>query len=356
MKKLLARAGVVLGAGLGAMALAAPAQADVSGDSSGFTVSVHLNVSSGGGDPVPSAGTTISVPAKCYWGPTTNFDGTDPEAFWKYYKESLPFLQGSETAAGYYSFPEGSQIEDIAKQEKHGDGDFTWYQLNCRDGVNGAKEGYTTSRWTTPDSYGAELGGQPVPVGYAVFPAAQPPPPPLVDVKDVTESLWDVASADLGQATMGRNPTIAAHDDATLVNLPTWFWVTNPVESLAQDGVIDITASIPGSPVRTHLHAETGDVAITSDAGSTECGPEQVQQAYTSGASDAGACTISFDRARPAGWDVRTLISWTGTWDGADNNGPQGGDLAPVTLISDTNVPVQESQALVNSADGDGNP
>jgi hypothetical protein len=128
--------------------------------------------------------------------------------------------------------------------------------------------------------------------------------------------------------------------------------VTNPAKSLADDGLIDITASIPGSPVRTHLTAKTGDIAVSSDAGSTTCSPTQVQKAYTRGASDEGACTIPFERANRAGWDVRTMITWTGEWDGVDNDGPDGGPLAPVTLVSDTNVPVSESQALVDAADG----
>jgi hypothetical protein len=353
MKKLVLRAFGVVAVGLGVAMVAAPAQADVSGGSNGFTVSVHVTVSSGGGDPVPSGGITISVPAKCYWGPTTNFDGTDAKAFLKFYKESLPFLQGSEAEAGYYAFPPDSQIQDIADQEKAGK-DFTWYQLNCRDGVNGAKEGYTSSRWTTPDSYGPEQGGQPVPVAYAVFPAGTAPPEPLVDVKDLTQSLWDVASAALDQPTMGRNPTITAVNNGTLVNVPTWFWVTNPARSLADDGLIDITASIPGSPVRTHLTAKTGDISVSSDAGSTTCSATQVQKAYTRGASDEGSCSFPFERANRAGWDVRTIITWTGEWDGVDNDGPDGGALAPVTLVGDTNVPVAEAQALVDSATGVG--
>jgi hypothetical protein len=355
MKKLVLGAGGVLAVGLGLVLAAAPAQADVSGGSNGFTVSVHVNVSSGGGDPVPSGGITISVPAKCYWGPTTNFDGTDAAAMQKDYDEYMdnPVSHSFETMGGYYNFPSEDRMKEVIAAEKAGT-DYTWYQLSCREGVNGAKEGYTSSRENIPAAYDPDHAGDPFAVGYAAFPAGQGPPEPLVDVKDLTQSLWDVASAALDQPTMDRNPTITAANNGTLVNIPTWFWVTNPAQSLADDGLIDITASIPGSPVRTHLTAKTGDISVSSDAGSTSCSATQVQKAYTRGAGDDGSCSFPFERANRAGWDVRTLITWTGEWDGVDNDGADGGQLAPVTLVGDTNVPVTESQALVDQANGVG--
>jgi hypothetical protein len=327
--------------------VASPAQAEFGSGSNGFTVSVHVNVSSGSGDPVPSGGITLSVPPKCYWGTSANFDGTDPAAFEKFYKSSLPYLQGSESEAGYYAFPTDAEIKKIADEEKSGKADYTWYELKCQDGVNGATEGYTNSNWTTPASYGA-LGNQPVPVAFKAFPAGTAPPPPLIDVKDLTTSLWDLASQRLEDPDLARNPTISAVGNATLVNLDTWFWVTNVVGALAQDGKIHLEASIPGTPVQTTLDASTTGVTVTSPVGSQPCTVEEAKQAY-SGSSNVDPCQVRFQRANKAGWPVTATINWTGTWRGTDNNGVQAGPLEPQGHTTTINVPVVESQAIDTS-------
>lgn len=336
--------------------VAAPAHAGIgqSGDADGFSVSVTAVVTGDAGA-VPTGSISLAVPPKCWWEPMSadydlsgTFDAGDPKAFKKFYDEMIVQMRG-HAAAGYYSFPSEEYVRSIVVAENKGEADYTWYVLECQDGVNAVEEGYAESRGTYGDAYGIGAGEDanvPIAVSFRAFQQGEVPPP-LIDVADLAQVLWDHAAAAIEDPTLDRNPKITEHGGSTLVNLPTWFWVTNPAAALANDGSLHLEASIPGTPVRMALDASTDGVTVTSPVGVKECTVDQVRTAYSSGASEAEACTVAFSRAGT--WPVTATTTWTGSWEGVDNDGPQSGAVDVIGRSSTVNVRVDESQALVRS-------
>ena len=332
-----------------AVGVASPAQADAIGGSDGNSMGVGVSstvvISGDAGDPLVGGGSTsisVSVPPKCWWEPfnTANFatygiSASDPKAMKKYLKRSADELYGSSFVSGVYSHPEQGYINSHTGKE------WQWYTLESADGVNCATENYTSSRGSLPE-YG------PIPVSYAAFGQNESPPPPLVNVEDVVLEVWDAVSAEVAGPEMDRNPQIDAAGGSTLVNLATWFWVQNVQESLAGDGEIHLEVSIPGTPVQASLDSSTDGVQITSPAGATQCSVEASQVVWSPGTSENSACTIPFDRANRGGWPVTAQTTWTGTWEGTDHNGPTGGALDTLAPSATIQVPVAESEALVN--------
>ncbi|UAL28697.1 hypothetical protein K8W59_12595 [Nocardioides rotundus] len=335
---------------------AGPAGAAIGGGSQGGEVSlraVDVQVSGGAGDPLTGAGGTtisVSVPPKCWWGPFTgSADSSDAKAMQAWFDDMRSQMRG-HAAGGYFELPTIDYVKSVTKTAKSTP--QTWYQLNSQPGVNCAEEGFASSHGTWGDAYGGrgagDLANEQVPMAYQAFATGSPLPPPLVDVEDVVTAVWDEAAAEIAGPDLGRNPTIQAAGGATLVNLPTWFWVQNVNEALAGDGVIELEVSVPGTPVRATLTSRTESVQITSYAGSTECTIPAAKTEWAPGSSEESACTIPFDRANTGGWDVTAQTTWTGSWQGTDRNGPVGGTLDTLTPWATVSVPVAESQALVN--------
>jgi hypothetical protein len=318
-----------------AVAFVSPASAagglDQGGDG-GYKISVHVTISGADAGRIGKAGgTSMSVQPTCWWAlynPT--IDGTDattPEGFQKFYDESIPHLTG-HAAQGRLSMPTYDEVRRVSAAAANGE-HYRWYQLNCRPGVDAIKAGYAQS--------GGTYLNQQVAISWAAFPDGQPPEP-YVAPKDLAVALWDYAQQGLTNPAIDRNPKVAANGGAAVVNLPTWFWVTNPATSLADDGKVDLVATAGNSTVT--LSAASSDVSFTSAAGETSCSVAQAKQAYSAGKSDAGACKISFESAS-AGWPVTASISWGGTWTG--NDGTEG--VLPQVFHSTTvNVPVVEIQ------------
>lgn len=332
---------------------AAPASADSLGGSSGgggFALqAVSVVVTGGPGDPVAGGGTTVSVPPQCWWEtwqPGFDFYGIDPDApdaMADYFEQTAQDINGTFAPADYtlptQDYVEGRQGED-----------WQWYRLASAPGVNCADEGFTISRVDGPPGW--EIGGSTaIPVSYAAFPAGQGAPPPLVDVDDVVEAVWDQAAAEVTGPQLAHNPSIDGLGGATLVNLATWFWVQNVQESLAGDGRIELQVSIPGTPVQATLTASTDGVQITSPAGAVVCSVPQSTTRWADGVDEAQACTLPFGKANRAGWPVTAQTTWQGTWQGTDHDGSTGGTLAALTPSATVAVPVVESQTLVTDVD-----
>jgi hypothetical protein len=217
--------------------------------------------------------------------------------------------------------PEYNEVKRVADAAKNGE-HYTWYQLQCRDGVDPVKAGFTKS--------GGTYMGQQIGIGWAAFPDGQIPEP-YVAPEDLATALWDYAQQGLTNPGIGRNPVIAANGGATLVNVPTWFWVTNPATSLADDGKLNLVATAGNTTVT--LNAESSGVDFTSAAGTTSCTVAQAK-------SKAGDCAISFQRSN-AGWPVTASTSWSGAWSGNDGSGAA---LPVVGHSATVNVPVVEVQ------------
>ena len=331
------------------LSVAPSARADVSGPSTGGqfglrAVDVTVTPGAGDGGIVSSGNFSVMVPPTCWWEPfdTSNFgfydiDPSSPNAMTQYFKKMTE--QTTITfVASRLTYPSQQYLAS------HPSDKFTWYTLQSAPGVNCADEGYTPSGGRGPEGWAPGSGN--MPVGYAAFEAA--PPQPLADIEDIVEAVWDEASANLEGPDLAHNPTIDDLGGATLVNLPTWFWVQNVDGALAGDGKIHLQVSVPGTPVQATLDATTDAVQITSAAGATRCEVEAALTEYAPGVDEASACTMPFERSNAAGWTVTAQTTWQGTWQGTDRNGPVGGDLETLTPAASVNVPVAQSQTLVD--------
>jgi hypothetical protein len=318
-----------------AVAFVNPASAGGGLDQSGgggYQVSVHVTVSGADAGKIgKGGGTSMSVQPSCWWKLyNPDIGGNDartPEGFQKFYDESIPYLTG-HAAAGRLSMPDYNEVKRVTEAAKGG-AKYKWYTLECRPGVDPVKTGFTKS--------GGDYMGLQIGISFAAFLDGQVPPP-YVAPKDLAAALWDAAQQGLTNPAIDRNPKVAANGGATVVNVPTWFWVTNPATSLADDGKIDLVATAGNTTVT--LKASSSGVDFTSPAGTNSCTVTQAKQAYGAGKSDAGACTISFEKSN-AGWPVTASTSWSGSWTGNDGSGAA---LPEVYHSTTVNIPVIEVQ------------
>lgn len=335
-----------------ALVPALPAAADISdtpggGDSFGLQA-VDVTVRGGPGDPISGGSVRVSVPPKCWWTQWNmenlsyyDIDPSDPDYMAQYFEEtvkntSITFVPSrlSHPSAAYLAAHEGP--------------DWTWYTLSSAPGVNCADEGFTPSGGNGPPGW-TTGGSNAIPIAYAAYQAG--PPPPLVDLEDVVTEVWDQVAAQVEGPDLDRNPKAAALGEATLVNLPTWFWVRNVAGALADDGEIRLELSLPGTPLRAVLQAGTDGVQITSPAGARTCTVDEVRTQYAPGVPESSSCSFPFEQANRAGWQVTAQTTWTGSWSGTDRTGAVGGTLRSLTPSATTVVPVVESQAVVDEVD-----
>ena len=277
------------------------------------------------GSAAPKGGTAgkviPSVPPKCWWKP---FQGGDPAsvaaAIDKMYDG--PLYSGKEHLLLYGD-------KDRFKQAVDSKAQVTWYIMDCKIDL------------TDPDALayaGASRGmwGETWPILVQSFPNGDGPPEPLVDPEALRDAAY--AAMDIPLPTIERNPKKAG-SGATLVNLPTWFWVNE-----AQNGPFDITAS--AGPVSATVVAKSYAWNLFSPFGGSTCSQAQITHAYTRGASDQGACTLAFTKSSGAGgFEVNLKTSWDASWTGVAANGDTpGGDLPDKVTDATTNVPVIEIQ------------
>jgi hypothetical protein len=146
-----------------------------------------------------------------------------------------------------------------------------------------------------------------------------------------------------------RNPKVTALAEATLVSLPTWFWVTDATSVGGTAGTRTIRAEI--GAVWAEVVASTDGLHLSSPANKDRtCGPDKALTHYATGVSESSACTVSFVRSSvgyPSGFPVDASTSWSATWTGSGNT---GGALAALQRGSVVDVPVAEVQTIVTDA------
>lgn len=310
--------------------------ADPSGG--GFRVTASVVFS---GDAAPGGGGTysISVPATCYWAPADL--PADPATWVQWFLDQQGGYagQGSETAGGYYMLGDKATYEQAAARALAGE-TITAYVATCRDNaVCSDLAGFVGG--PTHDAsvgYGAPC---PVPGVYQFFPPGAPPAP-KVDPEELAKVAKDRMVIPVPQ--VDRNPKVGNLQDATLVTLPTWFWVTNPPAVGGATGTRTIRAEV--GPVFAQVVATTDGLVITSPAGGAKCPPTVATTPYRPGADASAGCTVSFAKASvgyAGGYPVDTSTAWAATWTGS---GGSGGTLPGLARTSQVNVPVAESQAI----------
>ncbi|MCD9198576.1 hypothetical protein [Aeromicrobium wangtongii] len=181
------------------------------------------------------------------------------------------------------------------------------------------------------------------------------PPEPIPDPEEMADVAME--NIDLEGPELNWNPKADSLGGGTLVNLPTWFWVTNPEPAVGDAGGerrVTATADAGGQQMTVTVTAKASKLQIASPAGAASCSIAQARTVYASGTPQSSACTLTFQRASTAyegGFPVRATVAWTASWRGTGPGVPAGEQqLDGVVMDSTTNVPVRESQALVKGA------
>lgn len=335
-----------------AMLASAPATArdgdggeiDGGNNGGGYEIGVQVEVS---GDGSPGGGGWVEVYLEpvCWWEPIPSdialgkppVDATDPESVYEWYKEIYPQIGGS-FAVGRLAFPDEQVFKDAIKREKAGE-DLTWYRIEGED-----VKPCSPKVVEVPEYYGGEVA-----VVYAPF-AAGEPPAPEIDPETLAIEARELMVID--EPEVDRNPKITTGPvNATFVNIPTWFWVTDPEMVGGAEGTRTIRAEVVGSDVWAEVTAETGGLSVAYPGGSQMCPPEVALREWQPGAQDTSGCTVSFSRASvayPDGYPVTASTQWSATWEGQTSSGESvGGDLDPLQRSTTVNVPVAEIQSVV---------
>lgn len=324
----------------------APASADSLGGGQtpdGYYAKVQVTLT---GDVDQGAvGSIPGPPPLCWWTPVdlggwenVDVDPDDPAAVEKYYQEyMLPYLTG-HAGAGSLAYPDADAFKAIIKRAKAGE-DVTFYELNYGDGVDA---GTQAGAQKIADACGTTIANfmdYPVLMSWQAFTPGEVPPP-AVDPRDLADYAYDVM--DLVQPTLQWNPTMAARDDATLVNLPTWLWTEDPVAVEERQ----VVASAAGTTVT--VTAQPQGMSVSSPVAGVECTAEQAGTAYAPGVDEASACVLTFPAASvayPGGFPVQSATSWQAAW---TSNVGEGGQLQGRVEDATTTIPVIEVQARVN--------
>lgn len=293
------------------------------------TIVVNGDVKGGGGS------VTASAPAICWWekAPVDTGDGIKSLAF------ILDFF-GIDL--------DQKALDEMEKDVKAGK-TFEWYTRKTRQGASKEQlEAAGCNDFSGPYK-GLFIG--------SLFRPFEPgnPPDPLPDPKEMADVALE--NIDLAAPALTWNPKVDALGGGTLVNLPTWFWVTNPGPAVGGgngERSVTATAAAGGQQVSVTVTAKAGKLQIASPGGATTCSVAQAITAYAAGTAESSACTLAFERASTryeAGFPVQATVAWTASWTGTGPGVPAGTQqLDGVTLSSTTEVPVREAQTIVKKA------
>ena len=314
------------------------------GDSApgGYSVSVQVRFS-GNAAPGGGGGTTVSVNLHpvCWWEPAPgNFQ--DAEAMLDWYDG----VTGGVQSPGMFSqYGPRSVWEDAAAREAAGQ-DVSWYKAYCKDPRDYVDYGLGSTD-TGDDNPIANNNPTWTTFLYRAFGAGEPIPAPMVTPEELAEAARD--NLQIPEPQIDRNPRVHDTDDATLVGLPTFFWVTDPDSVGGEAGERFIRAEVVGAgeAVWAEVTASTGGLNLDWPGGHKLCPPEVAMKKYSQGMGEDGACTVEFQRAStgyPGGYPVEASTAWTAAWVGSDGG---GGALAPLANQVTELIPVAEVQNVV---------
>ncbi len=329
----------------GLLATSAPARAGVDDTDNGYSASVSIHFYGSG---VKGGSTTKSVIVhpSCWWEAAAG-DYTNAAAMLKWYDEVTGGLQ---TYGILTQYGPREVWKDAADLEAAG-GDVSWYRVYCKDpadytryGAGGVVDG------VDPPIFGGPANA--VTYLYHAYNAGQEPPAPLVPPAELARAAYDEMT--IPEPISDYNPKIAnSPGEPTLVGLPTWFWVTEPLAlgepgAAANTGELEVTAEIfpPFGRVFATVTAVTKQLEINSKYGDGVCDRDKALVKYAGDSSDAateGACTVIFKHAAKA-LAVTTHTHWTATWVGS---GGTGGDMDPKDQQAAFDVAVAEVQNIV---------
>ncbi|WP_166353184.1 hypothetical protein [Phytoactinopolyspora limicola] len=317
---------------------------DNSGGGGEYVAEVDVDITIDG-HTTPGTGhsTRVSVPAKCAWAPFMD----NPKQFRLLIQlgDLMGGLMGVLIRLGMSAMmPSEDVLDEAVEIWNDGEVPVTWYVLTCADDVEAeyARSFVQHCAMLFPDLC------LPSPFTYA---AHEETPPVVVEPEELAVAAREFLH--LPEPEVDRNPKAVAAGGATMVNLDTWFWVTDPDAVGGPDGERSVRASIPEFGVWAEVTATTAGLTLDSPAGGVRCEPARAIQQWSPGASDGSGCTVQFRKASvgyPGGYPVAARTEWSATWTGVDISGTErSGDFEPVTVTSDTTVPVAEMQTIVGN-------
>lgn len=307
-------------------------------ESEGYEAAASANIKLDGPEPPagqPRPPLPPPPPPLCWWTPTAG-DSGDPVKFAEAYRVQAESRGADMAERKYLELPAGAASLEAAKQKEGA----VWYMLRWDTSrlewgtelhERLAAAGCTTARpWRD---------GSAVAVVWNYFIPGEEPPP-QVDVEDL--ALYAYKALYLVPPTLEWNPRITTRGGAALVNLPTWFWVEDP---LALEEEREITASV--GDVWARVVARSGRMELESPFGTVSCTRAQGRFKYAAGRDESKACTKTFIRTPPgvAGkFAVTATTEWSARWTSSTGEA----ETLPVRTLSETtNVPVVSSQSLV---------
>jgi hypothetical protein len=315
--------------------------AGASGDGKKYTVEIKYAGDVKGGSGGVGGGSRVvrvPVPVKCWWEPAAS-SYRDPQAMYDWYMD----LANSHSTSQYASERMGSYQDYQAVIDKAKAGEkYYWYRAQCRDEADLA--GFTK------DSIGSVnlLKAFPVVEGEPTVPT------PRVEPEQV--ALQAYKELDLVEPVLDRNPkaTQGVHSGLTIVNIPTWFWVTNS-QALGADGTRTVRAEIEQlgkPPLRVEVTARTKGLMVSSPAAeTTTCPLARARLAWAEGLGEEDGCILHFHHASvglPDGHPVTASVTWTATWTSSlGTAAPQPVPNGTQTVTSTVPVPVAEIQTIV---------
>ena len=315
----------------------------------GYSVQAQVHFT---GDAAPGGGSTIStgVPATCWWSGfdqanaefnTPSASSTDPSTWLAYYDWTQTAINGTFTPARV-TYGERSVWEAAVARAQAGE-KLQLFKASCRESA--PECAVTTYVGGAAVKAPVGWGNCGLPVTFSFFPVGAPPVP-TVDPADLALLARDHMV--IPDPQIDRNPKVGTLGGATLVALPTWFWVTDPAAVGGSAGTRTIRAEV--GAVWAQVAAKTGGLTVTSPSGGTTCSPSVAATPYRTGAPDASGCTVAFHAASvgyPGGYPVDATTTWEAAWTGS---GSTSGQLAGLTRGSQVTVPVAESQAIVTGS------
>lgn len=314
------------------------------GGGGGYVVQARVTFS---GDAAPGGGGTVTmgVPATCWWEQYESAP-TDPTQWEQWYEDTLKALgSGSEVAGFAFEMGDVSRWKEAAARAAATHTPLRVYYAKCLDNATCQKLAAFVGGPTKDASVGY---GKPCPVPLAFnFFAPGAEPAPQVDPEQLALLARDRMV--IGNPNVDRNPKVGDLGGATLVALPTYFWVTNPLAVGGVGGHRTITARV--GPVFATVVATTDGLVLYAPSGDgAQCPPAQAIKAYSAGIP--GGCSVTFTKASvgyPGGYPVTATTTWGATWTGTGQPAPQAID-GPVGGNATVNVPVAESQAITTGS------
>ncbi|MCI0689268.1 MAG: hypothetical protein L0Y54_18850 [Sporichthyaceae bacterium] len=158
-------------------------------------------------------------------------------------------------------------------------------------------------------------------------------------------AIWARNHMRLPRPAVGLSPQVPSSlGPATVVGLPTWWWVTDWSQRTQSTQAGPVWVRVTATPVRSVWRPGDGRPAVVCQGPGLAWSPNVSK-------TDTRACTYRYERSSASQPDRRFAATVTAVWQVSwTGSGGTGGTLPELTVSASVPVPVLEIQAVV--ADG----